>query len=104
MRIYEAKISYKIVQQGTVELLDSPDKVAQYLRGAFDAYPLQESFWVVALDRKNKPMGRSMVTLKWSKGVKRRTENFPMRCCFQGSTTFQWPPLAGPIRRRRFMD
>lgn len=63
MRIYEAKITYDIVDLGEVGNLTKPEEIVAYMKGAFDSYPTQESFWVIALDRKNKPIGRSMVTL-----------------------------------------
>lgn len=63
MRIYEATISYNLVSLGENLTLDTPAKAAQYLSGAFDCHPHQESFWVLMLDRKNKPIGRIMVTL-----------------------------------------
>jgi len=64
MRIYEASIAYKLVSLGEDETpLDSPSKVVEYMRGAFDIDPMKESFWVIALDRKNKPIGRHMVSL-----------------------------------------
>jgi hypothetical protein len=50
MRVYEAKITYDIINLGTVEPLFGPDKVLRYMQGAFDSHPCQESFWVVALD------------------------------------------------------
>lgn len=63
MRIYEAKISYQVIQQGKAQAITTPKSVVTYMQGAFEEYPTQESFWVIALDRKNKPMGRSLVTL-----------------------------------------
>ena len=63
MRIYEASISYNLVQDGDTVALNKPELVAEYLRTAFDSHPTQESFWVVMLDRKNRPVGRVMVSL-----------------------------------------
>ena len=63
MRIYEAKISYQLVQEGPVEALSNAERVVEYMRGAFDELPLQEAFYVIALDRKNKPLGRHRVTV-----------------------------------------
>ena len=63
MRIYEAKISYQLVQEGKVEALSNAERVVEYMRGAFDENPLQEAFYVIALDRKNKPLGRLRITL-----------------------------------------
>jgi DNA repair protein RadC len=34
-----------------------------YLKGAFDQYPLQESFWIIFLNRRNHAMGRQLLTL-----------------------------------------
>jgi DNA repair protein RadC len=33
------------------------------MRDAYEQTPLQESFWVICLDRKNKSMSRTMITL-----------------------------------------
>src|SRR5690606_18237802 len=35
----------------------------EYLRGCFDEYPEQESFWMIGLNRKNRPKFRCMVSL-----------------------------------------
>jgi len=39
------------------------EKVADYLRSAFDETPLQEALYCVYLDRKNHPLGRHLITL-----------------------------------------
>ncbi len=63
MRVYEAKIVYSLVSLGEEVRLDRPEKVADYLRSAFDENPMQEAFYCVYLDRKNHPIGRHLVTL-----------------------------------------
>ena len=63
MRIYEASISYNLVQLGDVQTMTTPDKIAEYLRDGYAKNPCQESLWVVCLDRKEKPISRTMVTL-----------------------------------------
>lgn len=63
MRVYEAKIVYNLVSLGEEVTLDSAEKVADYLRSAFDENPAQEAFYAVYLDRKNHPIGRHLVTL-----------------------------------------
>lgn len=63
MRVYEASISYNLVQLGEAVPLDRPDLVAEYLRSGFAQNPVQESFWMVSLDRKNRPIGRVLVSL-----------------------------------------
>jgi len=63
MRIYEASIAYNIVQLGDVAAINTPEKIVDYIRDTFDKNPCQESLWVICLDRKNKPISRTMVTL-----------------------------------------
>lgn len=63
MKIYEAKLQYSLVKECATKPLDSPDKVYGYIRDAFDTNPMQESVWVICLNRKNHPLGRTMVSL-----------------------------------------
>ena len=63
MRIYEASLQYSLVSEGKTKPLDSPERVYEYMREAFERNPMQESFWVICLNRKNHPIGRTMVTL-----------------------------------------
>src|SRR5688572_30425030 len=63
MRVFEAKIVYSLVSLGEEIRLDRPDKIADYLRAAFDENPMQEAFYCVYLDRKNHPLGRHLITL-----------------------------------------
>ena len=63
MRVYEAKMVYSLISLGEEFRLDKPDKVADYLRSAFEENPMQEAFYCVYLDRKNHPLGRHLITL-----------------------------------------
>lgn len=63
MKIYEGKISYVLVKDGDSVLLDTPSKVMRYMCGAFEENPVQESMWVISLNRKNHALGRTMVSL-----------------------------------------
>jgi DNA repair protein RadC len=63
MRIYEAKLSYHLVQEGPAETVSNASAVVEYMRGGFDELPLAEAFYVIVLNRKNKPMGRHRVTV-----------------------------------------
>jgi len=63
MRVYEAKLVYSLVSLGEDVHLDTPAKVADYLRSAFDENPMQEAFYCIYLDRKNHPLGRHLITL-----------------------------------------
>ncbi|WP_237702408.1 JAB domain-containing protein [Opitutus terrae] len=63
MRVFECKLTYSLVSLGEEIRLDRPEKVADYLRSAFDDNPMQEAFYCVYLDRKNHPLGRHLITL-----------------------------------------
>jgi hypothetical protein len=45
MSVYEAKIVYSLVFFGEEVRLDRPEKVADYLRSAFEESPMQEAFY-----------------------------------------------------------
>ncbi len=62
MRIYEASLKYKLVQSGPLMVVDSPERVFQYMQGAFDPDPTVEWFFVILLNRKNRAIGRVAVT------------------------------------------
>jgi len=57
MNVYEAKITYKKVGTVDTDSLDGPDKVYKYViaSGLIDENPEQEHFFVIPLNRKNKP-------------------------------------------------
>ena len=63
MRVFECKLTYSLVSLGEEVQLNRPEKVADYLRSAFDEHPMQEAFYCVYLDRKNHPLGRHLITL-----------------------------------------
>lgn len=43
-------------------MVDSPERVFQYMEGAFDPDPTVEWFFVIPLNRKNRALGRVAVT------------------------------------------
>ncbi|MGA2018559.1 MAG: JAB domain-containing protein [Opitutaceae bacterium] len=64
MRVYEASIKYHLVSSlPAARALSTPALVAEYMCGAFDESPVQESVWVIAVNRRNRPIARSMVSL-----------------------------------------
>ena len=63
MRVYEGRIVYEKVSCGPVEPLSTSAKVSGYLRDAFNVYPLQEQFIVIPVDRKNRPLGRFVISV-----------------------------------------
>lgn len=62
MMVHEASLAFRVVREGPVEALDTPEKVAVYITDAFDRDPTVEWFIVIPLNRKNKPFGRVLVT------------------------------------------
>ena len=56
-------IAYSLVSLDEEIRPDRPDKIADYLRAAFDENPMQEAFYCVYIERKNHPLGRHLITL-----------------------------------------
>ena len=63
MQVFEASIQYSLVRHGSDEPLNTPQKIVQYMDGAFADSPLQESFYVICLNRKHRPLCRNRITL-----------------------------------------
>jgi DNA repair protein RadC len=63
MRVYEASISYNLVELGENLTVNTAAKAVEYLQSGFAVHPMQETFWVILLDRKNHALGRVMITL-----------------------------------------
>src|SRR5882724_6894829 len=63
MQIYEASIQYHLVRLGDEQPLETPDKVVRYMEGAFLDCPVQESFYVICLNQKSRPLSRTRITL-----------------------------------------
>lgn len=62
MRVHEASLAFRVVREGPVEALDTPEKVARYVRDAFDGDPTVEWFVCVPVNRKNQPYGRVLIS------------------------------------------
>lgn len=63
MRVFEARISYRLVQHGTRVYLHTPAQVVEYLAAAFEDNPVQEHFYAIYLNRRNCPLGRQLITV-----------------------------------------
>lgn len=63
MHVYETSLVYSLIRLGEDYPLNSPAKIIDYMQGAFADAPLQESFWIICLDRKSKPISRTRITL-----------------------------------------
>ena len=62
MRVHEASLAFRVVREGPVVPLDTPERVAEYIRDAFDGDPTVEWFVCIPLNRKNMPFGRVLIT------------------------------------------
>lgn len=63
MRRYEIKLQFQLVSEGNPTALNTPDLVHEYLAPFYLENPLQEAFYVVCMNRKNRPTGALRVTL-----------------------------------------
>lgn len=64
MLIKEVGLKYRNTRHRySKDVLTSPEDVVEYMKGAFDERPEQEQFWVILLNRKNRPLGRFLCTL-----------------------------------------
>ena len=63
MRVFEAKIVYRLVNEGSPVRLESPEAIAAYMASAYHENPVQEQFYVIFLSRKHHPIGRMLVSL-----------------------------------------
>jgi len=63
MCVYEAKLVYSLVALGHEECLSTPTRVVDYLKSAYADNPMQEALYVILVNRKNRPLGRILITL-----------------------------------------
>ena len=63
MRIYLIDVKYSFVREEAAPDVNTPERVVEYMRDAFGEHPEQEQVWLISLDRKNRPKGRTLVTL-----------------------------------------
>ena len=63
MRVYEAKLTYEatLFEVGS-KTLCTPEQVYAYMADTLEVHPMQEVFYVILLNRKNRPLGRIAVT------------------------------------------
>ncbi|MET0263385.1 MAG: JAB domain-containing protein, partial [Rariglobus sp.] len=61
--IRSVRIVSEMVCEAPSELCDSVESAVEYMKGAFDEHPDQEALWVILLNRKNRPIGRQLITL-----------------------------------------
>ena len=63
MRVYEAKLIYEatLFEVGT-QSLSSANVIYDYMKDVLEIHPMQEVFYVILLNRKNKPLGRIAIT------------------------------------------
>lgn len=61
MFVHESEIIYRSTEVQAPEVLGTPEKCVNYMKGAF-IDPTVEYFYVIILNRKNRPIARHMVT------------------------------------------
>ena len=63
MRVYDAKLVYEpTVFQVGAKSLNSPELVYAYMKDVLEVHPMQELFYVILPNQKNRPLGRVAVT------------------------------------------
>src|SRR5579883_2947664 len=63
MRVYEAKIIYEpTVFEVGAKALSSADSVYDYMKDVLEVHPMNEVFYVLLLNTKNKPLGRIAIS------------------------------------------
>lgn len=62
MRVYEAKIEYHVVSHGQHPVLDRAPQVYRYMADVLDKFPMNETFWVIMLNRKTRAIARHLCT------------------------------------------
>jgi DNA repair protein RadC len=64
MRVYEAKLTYEATLfEVPVKAVDKPAAVVEYMKDIVESYPCNEVFYVIMLNRRNKALGRQLVTV-----------------------------------------
>lgn len=63
MKRYEISLKYSMVSEGPARTCKDAESVVDYMFGAFDERPEQETFYVILMNRKNYPKGRHLCTI-----------------------------------------
>ena len=65
MRVYEAKLTYEatLFEVGS-KALCTAEQVYEYMKDTLEVHTMQEVFYVILLNRKNRPLGRIAVTTR----------------------------------------
>jgi DNA repair protein RadC len=63
MKFYEARTSYDLVCECPAHKWACAEVVVANMRDAFARTPEQESFWVISLNRKNRMIARTMISI-----------------------------------------
>lgn len=63
MRVYEAKLTYEatLFEVGS-KCLSTAAVVYEYMKDVLEVHPMNEVFYVILLNRKNRPLGRVAIT------------------------------------------
>jgi DNA repair protein RadC len=62
MQVYEMTAQYHLVRLGSEEPLTTPEKIVEYMQGAFADAPMVESVWVISLNARLRPLARTKIS------------------------------------------
>lgn len=63
MRVYEAKLVYEATLfEVSSHTLSSPERVHEYMKDMLELHPMQEVFYVILLNQKNRALGRIAIS------------------------------------------
>lgn len=73
LTVYDIKATYIPVREIDEVQISTAFQLYDYMKDAFNEYPMQEQFWVILLNGNNIPIGRKMITL----GIANQTQIHP---------------------------
>ncbi len=88
MKIHEGRIVYELVSHSINSDLSAPIAVVEYLKGAYDAYRLQEQLIVIPVNSKNVPYGRFTVSIGTANAAIAQPRDIFRPVILSGATAF----------------
>ena len=61
MQTFEITLKYRLVRLGDTEPLTKPITYGNFMSGAFADCPNEESIWLISMNPKHRPMGRTLL-------------------------------------------
>lgn len=63
MKVFEAKLRYRVVRKGKLPVMNRADLIAAYMRRICAKHPMSEGFYVLSLNRRNRLLYHVMISL-----------------------------------------